>query len=274
MSVAEAAFLVLQPSALIAVVLAAGLIGLLMATPGARAVLGVGVGLFLVCGLLPVGSALLALLEAPFPFEGYAGPPPDGIIVLGGYLNPSATLATRQIALNDRAERITAAAALAKRYPDASVIVTDGGGIPGKSGADLSRVLLMDFGVAEDRIVLETEAASTRQNATLTQAIVDPAPDERFMLVTSAFHMPRAVATFRGAGWQNLIPWPVDSAADARPLWRRFPSAPAEGLQLIDLAIRELAATAYYRFAGFTETVFPAAAQSLTGPRTAERSTG
>ncbi|MEM8665776.1 MAG: YdcF family protein, partial [Pseudomonadota bacterium] len=157
-------------------------------------------------------------------------------------------------ALNEHAERLTTAAALARRFPAAKVVVSDGGA---PSGASVSAVLLRDFGVEEARLVLEERASSTWENALFSAELVGPRADGRYILVTSAWHMPRAMATMEAAGWPVMIPWPVDHLGDAHPLRRSWNGSASLGWRLIDIAAREYLALAYYFALGRTDALIP-----------------
>lgn len=228
-------------------------------------VAGAGVAVLLLFGFLPMGEALLRPLEQRFPFTGHpydgtGGTPPAGIIVLGGFIDADMTAAHRMPVLNDRGDRLVTAALLADRFPQAKVIVTDG---PARArngmrlGAPLAGRILSVLGVDEARLVLEPEARSTWDNAVLTRRLVEPAPGETFILVTSAFHMPRAVGAFRAAGWTGLHPWPVDYQT-GRALPRLFNPSVARGLTLSNLAVREYLALLAYSLAGRSSALFPA----------------
>lgn len=273
MNAAEVLFFILQPSNGLFALLALGLLIAAVRRPLGLSLAGAAACLIGASGLLPVGALLLAPLETRHPFEGITQAP-AGIIVLGGAVDVKRSLDTHQIELNAWGERITAAAALARRYPDASVILTDGAPAGAqKSGAELMKVMLRDFGVAQSRIVREERARSTWDNARYTYDLVGPAPGERYVLVTSAFHMPRSLATFRAVGWDGLVAWPVDHQTD-KPAWRAFPGSMARGLALTDLAAREYLALIAYRFAGrLGPPVSSGTAARRIGPRAASAST-
>ena len=65
------------------------------------------------------------------------------------------------------------------------------------------------LGIAVDRIHYEDQSRNTAENAVLTKRVVKPSDGGQWIVITSAFHMPRAIGTFRKAGWQ-AIPYPVD----------------------------------------------------------------
>lgn len=210
-------------------------------------------------GYSPLGHMLILPLEDRFPPWNPAQGPPDGIVVLGGAIAPSISLARGAVALNDSAERITAAAELARRYPNARIIFS--GGTAALFGGTLEAPLavkeLEALGVAHDRITAEEQSRNTIENAVFSRLIAQPKPGERWLLVTSAFHMPRAIAAFRTAGFP-VEAYPVD--------WRtRGPvdaTAPfisvIDGLRMTDFAAHEWVGLLLYRLTGQTAELFPA----------------
>ena len=113
-------------------VVAFGIAGLvLLATRWARAgrwLVGTSFVALAVLGLSPIGNALIIPLEQRFPPWDESRGPPDGILVLGGAISPDVSLARNEVALNESAERLTVAAELARRYPNARVLFSGGTG--------------------------------------------------------------------------------------------------------------------------------------------------
>ena len=168
--------------------------------------------LFLVTGFLPVGYTLSYVLENRFPVWDASRGAPDGIIVLGGALDARTTRARGQTVLYDSAERLTILAKLARDYPKARIVFSGGSDKISASmplEADYVTPLLESFGIPRERITLERHARNTEENATLTKALVQPKPGERWLLVTSAQHMPRAIGCFRRIGFP-VEAYPVD----------------------------------------------------------------
>ncbi|MEM8552488.1 MAG: YdcF family protein [Pseudomonadota bacterium] len=259
MGVGEVLFAVVQPSnamALFALVGAAlRLMGLRL---GNWCLAAAGIALLLF-GLLPTGQLVLEALERRVPSE-LPLAEVDVIIVLGGY-HPATNLLGRgidpaRIPLNQHGDRLTAGAALAARFPDAKLLLTDGGE---PAGADLSAALVQALGIAPDRIIVERHATSTFENALLSLELLAPLGESRVVIVSSAWHLPRALATFRSAGFQNVVPWPVDFVSDGVPPWQNWPGSVAAKLSHADLAAREIAALVYYRLTGRIHALFPTA---------------
>ena len=182
----------------------------------------------------------------------------DGIVVLGGAIDTRQSNSIGQVALNGRGERITAFVALAKRYPAAKLVYSGGAGLfieEAKSEAEHAKPLLIDLGVAESRLILETRSRDTHENAAFTRDLVKPVAGETWLLVTSAAHMPRAMGAFRHAGW-NITAYPVDY----RHLGEGdegFGQNLGRGLTLLSAALREWLSLAHYRLSGRTDTLLP-----------------
>jgi uncharacterized SAM-binding protein YcdF (DUF218 family) len=199
---------------------------------------------------LPVGDWVIAPLEARHPANPPLPAPPDGIIVLGGAVETVKWGATGQVHLNDAAERVTEAAVLALRYPAARVVLAGGGATLGPIGGDLPSeaaamaALLTQVGVAPDRLVLEEQSRNTAGNAAFSLALAQPKAGERWLLVTSASHMPRAMAVFEREGWPGLTAWPVDFSVEPGgrgPTWDL-----ALNLYFLNRAVKEYVGIAAY----------------------------
>ena len=151
--------------------------------------------LLAVIGLSPVGNALIVPLEQRFPPWDHSRGAPHGIVVLGGALSPDVSHARNTVALNEAAERLTAVAELARRYPDARIIFSGGSGaviFDERPEAEFALRLLESLGVAKGRVVAEDKSRNTVENARFSRELAQPKPGERWLLVTSAYHLPRA----------------------------------------------------------------------------------
>ena len=213
-----------------------------------------------ILGLSPVGNALIIPLEERFPRWDATRGAPDGIIVLGGAISPDVSSARDEVALNEAAERLTVAAELARRYPDARIVFSGGSGaLIYDEGAEapLARRLLESFGIPRARITLEDRSRNTVENAVLSKAIAQPKPGERWLLVTSAHHLPRAVGVFRKAGFP-VEAYPVDwRTRGPEDALRPFASV-GDGLRRSDTAVREWVGLAVYWLTGRSSELFPA----------------
>ena len=175
----------------------------------------ISLALLIALSALPLGDLLLQPIERRYP----ANPnldAVDGIIVLGGGENARASAFWSQVQLNEGAERYTAALALARRFPEAQVLFTGGSGaLRNAAGATTSEAAIaerffLEQGILPERLLLEGRSRNTAENARLSLKLARPAPDETWVLITSAFHTPRAMRSFEAAGWDRLVAWPVD----------------------------------------------------------------
>jgi uncharacterized SAM-binding protein YcdF (DUF218 family) len=239
-----------------------GLAGLVLLWVGWRRLghwcVGTSIVLFLMIGFLPVGNLLGHVLENRFPPWNPSRGAPDGIVVLGGVLDPAITRARHSPAIGGAATRLTALARLARDYPKARILFTSGdGSLLANQPAEADYVLpvLASMGVPRDRIMLENKARNTYENAVYAKAMADPKPGERWLLVTSAQHMPRAVGIFRRIGFA-VEPYPVD--------WHTFPrfrfglsDTFSGGLARTDDAVHEWEGLIAYRLTGRTDALLP-----------------
>jgi uncharacterized SAM-binding protein YcdF (DUF218 family) len=215
--------------------------------------------ILLVIGAAPAGALLIAPLENRFPAPPADAPPPYGVIVLGGAIDEDISMARGQTTFDEGAERLTQAAILARRYPSARIVYTGGSnsllGRP-STEAEQARNLLVAMGVDAERITLETRSRNTDENARFTAAIVHPQSDQSWFIVTSAFHMPRAMGLFRKAGFAAIAD-PVDyRTVDGRDDWRLNVNLP-HGLVLFDLAVHEWIGLFAYRLSHRIDDFFP-----------------
>ena len=155
------------------------------------------------CGVLPVGNWILLPLEERFPPWDEGRGSPDGIIVLGGVVNPEISAARPYPDINGAVERISVTSRLARRYPSARIIYAGG------AEAETAVGLFEDFRIPRSRIEAEGQSRNTIENAIFTKEIAKPKPGERWLVVTSAFHMPRAMGVFRHNGFP-VEAYPVD----------------------------------------------------------------
>jgi uncharacterized SAM-binding protein YcdF (DUF218 family) len=217
--------------------------------------------LLLAVGIVPIGPMLHAMLEHRFPpWRDGDGPPPNGIVVLGGVISPEVTAARGMVTLGDAAERVTEIASLARRYPAARIVFSGGNAsvFGGPAEADHVVGLLSSFGIAPSRIEIETKSRNTAENARFTKALVAPKAGERWLLVTSAAHMPRAIGCFRKAEFP-VEAYPVDWHTTGGPITLSLllPPSPVLLLGATDGAVREWVGLLVYWLTGRTSELFP-----------------
>jgi len=240
-----------------------GLVGaILLAThwaPLGRKLLIGSVALLALCGFSPLGNWLLYPLESRFPPWDPARGAPDGIVVLGGPIDPDLSAAHGVTVVSVAADRMIAAAALARRYPNARVIYSGGSANLISSEAreaDYATALFESLGVSKAQLAMERRARNTEENAAFSKSVAGPKNGERWLLVTSAYHMPRAVGVFRIAGFA-VEPYPVDWRAGGLADLLAFRNFAIDGLASVDVSIREWMGLVAYRISGKTSALFP-----------------
>lgn len=245
--------LLAQPLNLVLLLLALGILAGHRRPLASRRMLLAALVLLVTSGFTTLPDALLAQLENQSPeitdaaeLRGYTG-----IVVLGGALESGRVSAPYQHALlNASAERMTGAFALWRRNPSLRMVFTGGEGElfgSGPTEADRAQRFFTGMGLPADVLVLEDQSRNTYENAVLTRQLPGIDAGQRWLLVTSAWHMPRSLAVFRKAGW-NVTPYPVDfRTAGVTPLTDfSFRDGPAHW----ELALHELIGIAVYRLTG------------------------
>jgi uncharacterized SAM-binding protein YcdF (DUF218 family) len=227
----------------VAVLLIAALLGVLWSNGRfagmGRAIAIAAILVLIVAAMTPLGLILVSPLEARFPQPPPDLPPPYGIIVLAG---------------TDETERVVEAAILAKRYPQARIVFSGGSSslFEGESTeAPEARKLLVDLGIDPKRIALEGKSRNTAENARFTAATVHPEPSQPWLIVTSAFHMPRAMGLFRKAGF-DAIAYP----AVYLPPYRWGLDA-VHNLPVFEIAVHEWIGLLAYWGSGRIDHLFP-----------------
>lgn len=227
-------------------------VGKALALPG-------GIGLLLF-GLLPTSQYVAYALESRYPVP----PLPSDvtrIILLSGSERPAASDAHREPQLGAHASRYVAALRLAARFPGARFVYTGGSRTAPDKGplgtqSAVAAEILRSIGLEPSRVVFESESRDSCDHARNVRALVEPKPEDHWVVVTSAMHMPRVMACFRAAGWPDVIPYPTD--------FKVVLGSPGAGtvrmannLALFDEAVHEWAGLVFYRLSGRTREFLP-----------------
>lgn len=173
-----------------------------------------------------------------------------GIIVLGGGINALVSRHVGRATLGDSGDRLAAGLALARRYKRVPLVYTGGSGRlgGGPRGADYAAEWFTAMGLPARRLVLERQSRNTYENAVATRELVGEARDGRWLLVTSARHMPRAMGSFAAAGWQDLVAYPVGHKVAGQPTG--LGASPAKTLRRLDIVVHEHVGRWVYRLTG------------------------
>lgn len=210
-----------------------------------------------VAALSPLGNLLLTPLEQRFADGALPNLEIEGIIVLGGSYDTRIHGYMNTILLQEDSDPLAVIPGLARRYPKAKIVFSGGTdpSVPGWSEAAIAKRYFVSFGIAADRIVIEERSLTTEENARFTAQLLRPSPELHWLLVTNAFHMPRAMGVFRTAGF-NVIPFPVGwRTHEWREIW--WPAVPAtENLRRLDVAVHEWMGLSYYWLRGYSHEWF------------------
>ena len=245
----QALWLLFKPTHLLLYGLIAGWI--LWRWRGSSGLLSVSVLALAGCAILPVAGLLTVPLEQRFPRPDNLGDV-DGIVVLAGSERAELSQAVGEPQFDRYTDRITTFLLLARRYPNARLVHSGAGTDAQSSQSDVARELILGVGIDPRRVVFEDRSRNTAESARLTVDMLRPSPDERWLLVTSAVHMPRSIGVFRAAGWE-VIPYPTDYKYVEMLGWNSLTTNMAH----LDMAIHEWIGLVYYRLRGFTAVLYP-----------------
>jgi uncharacterized SAM-binding protein YcdF (DUF218 family) len=204
---------------------------------------------------------MMHTLETQFPTNPILPKKLDGIIVLGGALNPVMTQHWNQLETNRYNERLLYFAWLAREYPKASLIFSGGNASMDRSKPTESNSLsafLNLYDIKPDRVTFEDQSRTTYENALYSsKLILKNKPNRKWLLITTAFHMPRAIGVFCAQG-VDAIPFPVDHQTNSGSLLPGIQFDFLGNLQILSQATHEWLGLLVYFSTGKTSQILPA----------------
>ncbi len=207
---------------------------------GRRALLA-GIGISVVIGWLPLPDALLRHMENQYPAPQGSLQPYVGMLVLGGAISiPYGEQDVRRYTLGAASQRMTAPIALLRQYPHLLLLFSGGQSdviARETSVADAAREFYVSMGAPTDRVLYERAARNTYENAVLSAKVPGVDKTQRWLLLTSALHMPRSMALFLREGW-NVTPYPVDYRTGSYTPWALY--SITEGAQRWETLLHEV----------------------------------
>lgn len=208
--------------------------------------------------IFPLGDWLIYPLEARISQPEQLPENIDGIIVLGGGEDIKTTISWQQPQVGQASDRYFGAALLAKQYPDSPIIFTGGNNLlrfdAGTTPAELSHELLTMVGVEKKRLIIESQSRNTYENFQRLKTVI-PKRNGQYLLVTSAYHMPRSVGIAEKQGI-SVVPYPVDYRSQTGES-RQMDFALFEQFEKLEPAWREWVGLTAYFITGKTSQWFP-----------------
>ena len=168
---------------------------------------------FIISAILPTGSYLNFLLEKNYSTNNVDKKKIDGILILAGATNPYLFKIHNQISLNESAERLTESIKLIERFPNAKIIFSGGLG-----HSEVAKLFFKNMNV-KSKIIFENKSRNTYENILFSQKIANPQKNQKWIIITSAFHLKRSLAISKKLNW-NLLPYPVDFKNSNKFSWK------------------------------------------------------
>ena len=200
----------------------------------------------IVFAILPTGDWLMQRLESRYPRPPTPPAGIDAITVLAGAELLGASAVSGSLELSGHGERVGEALALARLYPKAKIWIVGGIAMHGRRDIDWTADYWRRAGLAPERIGTIGGTLDTCENAL---GIAKALPRRRVLVVTSGFHMPRAMACMKAVA-VDAVPYAVDRQTVGRSFLASFTSDFADNIVRSDLALHEYAGLAYYRLTG------------------------
>ncbi len=257
--ISKLVWMVIKPDFLLVLFLFVGLICLYAgALKKAKLILGLVVIAMLTITVVPIGKWLLSPLENRFPTNPELPEKVDGIIVLAGAEDNYRSALWKQVELGRGVERLYYFMKFMHEYPDAIHVFTGGTGSivhPEYKSADQARKIFRGLGFDVDKILFERESKNTYENGVNSYKMVKPKPGEKWILITTAWHMPRSVGIFRKLGWP-VIPYPVDHWTEPGSFFE-IDLDLAGHLRNFKIGAKEWVGLLSYYISGKTSALFP-----------------
>lgn len=207
----------------------------------------------------PVTGWLLVPLEQRFAAHtnDVSGGPYSGIIILAGAERLTTSTRHNQVTLSGAGERLVEAAKLARQFPDLPLIYCGGGRIEDMmTEVEIARKFFTEAGIDLTRIRFDDQSYNTYTNALEAKKLIKPDETGTWLLVTSAFHMPRAIGAYRTVGI-DIQAYPVDYRTDLSVSWLHNADA-GRNMYELDFAVHEWLGLLAYYLRGHNAVFYPA----------------
>ena len=219
-------------------------------------------GLLVFCTLFlsffSVGDWMLYPLESRFQHNPELPEHVDGIIVLGGSVIPDLSVEWQQLETNQFHERLSSFIQLAQLYPDARLVFSGGNASTDEdkpTEAQIAETYFLKSGISPERLLIENKARNTAENVSYSRQLASPQSNETWLMITTAYHMPRSMGVFCQQNW-TVIPYPVDHQTLPSKIYQPGFSLIEHANHLV-LASHEWLGLLYYYISGKTLQLFP-----------------
>ena len=217
-----------------------------------------GFFVFVVC-LSPIPDFFLTYFENRFERPAHIPDDVTGFIVIGFGIDRRITQDRNFITFNRAAQREIVLVELYKKYPDKKFVYT-AGGVQSPAMESLADIMKKQFKKLTlelpNNIIFEGKSLDTRENAKYTYRLIKPKPHEKWVLVTSALNMSRAMGSFKKVGWKNLIAYPVNyNTTKKYDMTLNFSFT--HGFRMWKLVTYELLGLINYRLTGYIDELIP-----------------
>ena len=174
--------------------------------------LGIALCFFIVAGIFPTGLFILNKLENNHPIQNNLPKKIDGILILGGSVSTNITKDSNQVSFNESGERLTEVIKLIRIYNPSKIIYSGGSGTLNSNALPLTfvaKIFFSEMGIDMKKVIFESRSRNTYENILFSKEIIKPIKNEKWLLITSAFHMTRAINISEKLKLK-FIPYPVD----------------------------------------------------------------
>ncbi len=252
-------WVIIQPLSFLCLLGLAGLILKIRWKRAGQAVMNAALCGILLIGLIPIGPVLYGWWEYRYPPQAKIPTDIDGVIVLGGAFDSYISGKTGKIAANDQVERFFCFVDIARANPGAKLVFSGGSGDilhPEARESDDARAFFKFTGLSDRDIIYEEKSRNTYENVIYTKDLVKPRPGEKWVVTTSALHMPRSMGIFTKAGW-DILPYPCDFRTDgSTAIGTSLPSA-AVNVGALQMVFREIVGAITYYVTGKSSFILP-----------------
>ncbi len=211
---------------------------------------------FIIIGFFPIGQLLLFKLENKYQSISKLPENIDGLIILGGPSSAGLTAIYDQVNFNDGGERLTEAVLVIKKNKPKKIIFSGGSSKQNfkSSHAFVAKKFFSEMGIDTKDIYFEYHSRNTYENILYSKKIINPKKYEQWIIITSAFHMLRAIKVADKLEW-NLTPYPVDYRTTKNFAGFNFSFNLLANINNFDLAFHEYVGLFSYYFLGRTNEI-------------------